>query len=69
MVGGFSGPGWANRLVIIIIRDLNGGLREEALQPSEQTRDMSILATISEAAHHQMVAAVSAIRPKRKPKP
>ena len=59
---GFSGPGWSNRLVLVIVRDtMTGKLREESLQPSEQTDAMHILAAISEAMHGEMVAAVKEI--------
>ena len=57
---GFNGPGWSNRLVLVIVRDQFGKLREESLQRDEQSPDMHTLAAISEAAHHQMVGAVRA---------
>ena len=54
----YSGPGWSNQLVRVIIRSLDGGLREEAFQPQEQTNEMRVLFSISQAAASSMIHAV-----------
>jgi hypothetical protein len=36
-----SGPGWSNRLVWVYIRDSDGNIREDAIQPEEQTELMA----------------------------
>ncbi len=53
-----SGPGWANVPLWIVVRDANGRLREECLQPEEQTPTMAALYNIAEAVHHAMRQAV-----------
>ena len=45
-----SGPGWANAPIWIIVRN-GGDLREECLQPKEQTREMQVLFNICQAAN------------------
>lgn len=53
-----NGPGWANAPVWVIVRSqLDGSLRQECLQPDEQTSDMQTLYRVSEAAHVAMTAA------------
>ena len=52
------GPGWSNMPVWIVVRDANGNLREECMQPDEQTAEIAHLYNVSEAAHYAMVAAV-----------
>lgn len=49
-----SGPGWANQPVWIIVRDKLGNLREECLQPEEQTETMQAIYKISQAVHQVM---------------
>ncbi|KGC15473.1 hypothetical protein DM48_314 [Burkholderia gladioli] len=49
-----SGPGWSNRPLWVIVRDENGKLREECIQPEEQTRDMHLMFRISYEAHSTM---------------
>ena len=56
-----AGPGWANRPIWIIVRDVNGRIREECLQPGDQTIETNILYTICAAAHRAMVIAVEKI--------
>jgi len=34
------GPGWANAPVWVIVRDGNGNLRQEVIQPDEQSAEM-----------------------------
>jgi hypothetical protein len=60
-----SGPGWSNALVWVIVRDGNGVLRQECLQPEEQTAEMHHLFGVSAAAAQAMLIAVeSSIRSK-----
>lgn len=53
-----SGPGWANSPVWIIVRDGNGIIRQECLQPDEQSAEVLALYEVSAAAHRSMIAAV-----------
>ena len=53
-----AGPGWANQPIRIIIRERDGGLREEWLQPDEQTAEELTLYAVSQAAHGAMTRAV-----------
>ena len=48
-----------NYPIRVIVKDRNGKLREEYLQPDEQTIDMRLLYEVSQAAHLAMVNAVS----------
>lgn len=55
-----SGPGWSNMPVWVIIKSsFDGKLREECIQPFDQTDDMRILYNVSQAAHEAMTGAVS----------
>lgn len=56
-----AGPGWANTLVWVVIRDGDGRLRHEALQPDEQNGTMKTLFGISEQVHQQMTAAANLV--------
>lgn len=38
-----SGPGWLNPLVWYLVRDRNGALRIEAIQPEDQTVPLRVL--------------------------
>lgn len=49
-----SGAGWANQPIWVIIRDRNQNLREECLQPEEQTRDLLIVYKVAEEMHKFM---------------
>ena len=53
-----AGPGWANRPLWVIVRDGNQKLREECIQPEDQTQEMCALYSISAATHAAMVTAV-----------
>ena len=58
-----SGPGWANRPVWVIVQETTGRLRQECLQPSEQTERIRVLYAISAQVHGQMAReAESALR-------
>lgn len=54
-----SGPGWANHPIWVIVRDKNTGvIRQECIQPDEQTDEMEILYKVSQVAHRAMTNAV-----------
>lgn len=53
-----SGPGWSNQPIWVIVRGNDGALREECIQPDQQTADMHTLFSVSAAAHRSMYAAV-----------
>lgn len=54
-----SGAGWANHPIWVIIRNkITGIIREECIQPDEQTAEMQILYRISQVAHRDMTNAV-----------
>lgn len=42
-----SGPGWANAPVWVLVRERDGTLRLDCLQPSEQTHAMHLLYRVS----------------------
>jgi hypothetical protein len=66
-----AGPGWSNRPLWVIVRDADKRLREECIQPSEQTAEMHALFRVSNAAHLAMSGAVEtwlATAKKRTPK-
>lgn len=52
------GPGWSNSLVWVLVRDGNGKLRVEALQPDEQTADIVHAFAYSALATGKLTAAV-----------
>lgn len=55
-----SGPGWGNTPIWFVVRSrLDGKLRQECLQPNEQTDEMHILYGISQCAHAAMTNAVN----------
>ena len=53
-----SGPGWGNSPIWVIVRDREGKMREECIQPKEQTRDMWVLYGVSQATHLAMKGSV-----------
>lgn len=55
-----SGPGWANAPVWVLVRERDGTLRLDCLQPSEQTHAMHLLYRVSACATAEMTAAVRA---------
>lgn len=61
-----SGPGWANSPLWIIVQAIDGTLRQECLQPDEQTKEMYTLYNISQAAHEAMKYAVTSHFNKRR---
>lgn len=65
-----TGPGWENRPLWVIVRGADMQLRQECIQPEEQTAEMHALFRVSNAAHEAMRSAVeSAVaRPKTRRK-
>ena len=57
-----KGPGWANAPIWVIVRDADDNLRQECIQPSEQTEDMLTLYAFSALLHGRMTIAVEAWR-------
>ena len=53
-----SGPGWGNSPVWVIVRDREGKMREECIQPEDQTEGMSLLYGVSQAVHLAMTGSV-----------
>ena len=53
-----KGPGWANTPIWLIVRDKDGRLRQEAIQPENQTAEMLTLFDVSGAAASAMTDAV-----------
>ena len=53
-----SGPGWTNSPVWVIVRDINGKLRQECLQPDEQSDEIRLLYPLSSNLHGMMIKAV-----------
>lgn len=53
-----SGPGWTNRPYWIIVRDAEGKLREECLQPKEQPLNLQLLYPFAEQVHEACVRAL-----------
>ncbi len=51
-----SGPGWANAPIWVIIRNVDGSLRQTAIQPDGQTAAMQHLYGVSEQAHLGMTS-------------
>lgn len=53
-----DGAGWANWPLWVIIRDRGGELREECLQPDEQTSEMQMLYKVSDVITCEMTKLV-----------
>lgn len=49
-----SGPGWANAPVWVLVREPDGTLRQDCLQPKEQPADMVALFRVSAAVASDM---------------
>lgn len=56
-----NGPGWSNAPVWVVIRGQDGTLREECLQPSEQSADILKLYRICAVANAELTDAVVAL--------
>lgn len=61
-----SGPGWSNRPIWIIIRNRVGELRQECIQPKDQTTVLLSVFKFSALAHTEMVGAIEAWRKGKK---
>lgn len=59
-------PGWANRPLWVIVRGADLRLREECIQPEDQTAEMHALFRVSNAAHEAMRSAVESAVAKQK---
>ena len=55
-----SGPGWSNTLLWVIVRDQSGKLREECLQPEEQSRAVFTLYDTAAALHKALMGGLDA---------
>jgi hypothetical protein len=53
-----DGPGWSNTPVMVYIATNDGRLRDECIQPEEQTAQMRILYHIGEMMCRSLIAAV-----------
>ena len=63
-----DGPGWSNRPLWVVIKDrLDGSIRQDCIQPSEQTHEMHLLYEVSQVVHTAMTRVVEAavVRPKK----
>ena len=56
------GPGWGNSPLWVIVRDAAGVLREECIQPEEQTETMHLLYRASADIHTQLCGAILTAR-------
>ncbi|AIV88501.1 hypothetical protein [Burkholderia pseudomallei] len=54
-----AGPGWRNQPIWVIIRDGNGQLRQECIQPEQQTYEMLLLYRASYELHSSMTMAAN----------
>lgn len=57
-----SGPGWSNQVVWIIVRGVDGKLRQECLQSYQLTPELWYLFGVSSAIQKSMVEAVDVAR-------
>lgn len=53
-----SGPGWANQVVWVILRDVNGKIRIEDLQPDEQSEILLKLGPISDEINRLIIGEI-----------
>jgi hypothetical protein len=61
-----SGPGWRNRPLWVVLEDRRTGkMREECLQPSEQSEGMQCLYDIASEVDAAMMGAVEGVLNKR----
>ena len=49
-----EGNGWINTPIRVIVREPSGKLRQECIQPDQQTREMRILFYVSHTVSSQM---------------
>lgn len=53
------GPGWSNLPIIVIIQNSEGKMRQEYIQPDEQSAELRLLFSISESVQLAMRATVT----------
>jgi hypothetical protein len=53
------GPGWTNLPIIAIIQNAEGKIRQEYIQPEDQSAELRLLFSISEDVHLAMRATVT----------
>lgn len=53
-----AGPGWANSPLWVIVRDGDGKLREECIQPEERTPALHWLYDVAAASHRSLMDAM-----------
>lgn len=54
-----SGPGWKNQIIWVLIQEVSGLLRQEALQPEDQTAGMRALFNVSDSATRALVEEIN----------
>ena len=50
-----AGPGWGNSPIWVVVKNGDGKLREECIQPDEQTECMYKLYSVCAAAHSSLM--------------
>ena len=60
-----SGPGWSNSVVWVILRDGDGRLTQECLQPGDATSDMLTMFPVSDCANRTMSGEAAKVLAKR----
>jgi len=53
-----SGPGWRNYPIWVYVQREGGTIREECLQPDEQTANMALLFDVVEAAERELIGEI-----------
>jgi len=61
-----NGPGWSNRPVWLIVRNSKGILRQDCIQPEDQTNEIITLYSTSAAIHKAMTDAVTTFVTRRR---
>ena len=52
------GPGWRNKPMWVYIQSTGGEIREECVQPNEQTENMLLLFDVAEAGQRELIAEI-----------
>jgi hypothetical protein len=60
------GPGWSNRIVWVLIREVGGKLRLECLQPGEQSKDIIKLSPYSALVTEDITKSVKELLSKKR---
>jgi hypothetical protein len=53
-----SGPGWRNEPIWVYVQRNGGAIREECLQPDEQTGNMALLFDVVEAGQRELIGEI-----------